>query len=192
MSENHKDAKAQLKAAKAYKKATRPWSKKKRFILLGLIALIAVVSQLGGGKDDNKTPATNTAVTPAAQAAAEKTQAAVPAATQTPEKKSDLNAKQEVARVAAEQYLQTMPFSKAGLIEQLSSDAGSKFPKEDAIAAVNSLNVDWKQQAAKAAQQYLDTMPMSCDALINQLASEAGSKFTQEQATYGAKQTKVC
>ncbi|WP_336714495.1 DUF4352 domain-containing protein [Arthrobacter sp. USHLN218] len=50
-----RDAKAQAKADKAYKKATRPWYKKKRFIFpLALVALIAVITAMsGGGGSDN-------------------------------------------------------------------------------------------------------------------------------------------
>jgi hypothetical protein len=39
-----RDAKAELKAAKAYAKAQRPWFKRKRFIDLGPILLIIVIS----------------------------------------------------------------------------------------------------------------------------------------------------
>lgn len=51
-----RDAKAELKAAKAYSKAQRPWYKKKRWILsLGFILLIVAVSagSSGGGGTDN-------------------------------------------------------------------------------------------------------------------------------------------
>jgi hypothetical protein len=47
-----KSAKAQAKAEKAYRKASRPFYKKKRFILLAVIALIVIIviaSNSGGG-----------------------------------------------------------------------------------------------------------------------------------------------
>lgn len=48
-----RSAKAQAKADKAYKKASRPWFKKKRFILpLVLILIIILVSALSGGNDE--------------------------------------------------------------------------------------------------------------------------------------------
>lgn len=47
-----KDAKAQVKAAKAYAKASRPWFKKKRFILLIAIVLIVAISMAMGGGDE--------------------------------------------------------------------------------------------------------------------------------------------
>ena len=99
---------------------------------------------------------------------------------------------QKNARKAGENYLSTMPFSKQGLIRQLSSDAGDKYSVADATAAVNTLDTNWKEQAGKAAKNYMNTMPMSCDRLIQQLSSDAGDKYTQEEATYGAKQTTAC
>ncbi|HPB73462.1 MAG TPA: Ltp family lipoprotein, partial [Phycicoccus sp.] len=63
---------------------------------------------------------------------------------------------------------------------------------EDATAAVDSLTVDWNEQAAKAAKAYVSMTGFSCQGLIDQLASDYGDKFTVEQATYGAKQTSAC
>jgi hypothetical protein len=49
-SSSPRDAKAELKAAKAYAKALRPWYKKKRFILpLGLIVLAVAAGGASGG-----------------------------------------------------------------------------------------------------------------------------------------------
>ena len=47
--ETPKDAKAQAKADKAYKKASRPWFKKKRFWMIGVIAVFAIANSVGGG-----------------------------------------------------------------------------------------------------------------------------------------------
>ncbi|HUR87045.1 MAG TPA: DUF4352 domain-containing protein [Solirubrobacteraceae bacterium] len=53
-SDPSRDAKAELKAAKAYAKAQRPWYTKKRYIALGLFALLVVISvAAGGGGDSN-------------------------------------------------------------------------------------------------------------------------------------------
>ena len=55
------DPKAQAKADKAYAKATRPWFKKKRFILLGVIvAIVAFTSMSGGGDSSNGSSANST------------------------------------------------------------------------------------------------------------------------------------
>jgi hypothetical protein len=41
--------KAQAKADKAFKKASRPWFKKKRFWALGILGLLVISSAVGGG-----------------------------------------------------------------------------------------------------------------------------------------------
>ena len=83
-------------------------------------------------------------------------------------------------------------FSKKGLIEQLSSEAGEGYSVEDATAAVDSLTVDWNENAAKSARQYLDMSGFSCKGLIQQLSSSAGSDYTVDQATYGARAAGAC
>jgi hypothetical protein len=99
--------------------------------------------------------------------------------------KSGETAGQENARRSAENYLETMAFSRKGLIRQLSSEYGEGYSKADAIYAVNHINVDWNEQAAKAAKSYLETMPYSRKGLIEQLSSEHGEGFTHAQAVYG-------
>lgn len=99
---------------------------------------------------------------------------------------------QEQAIKSAEQYLSTTAFSRAGLIEQLSSSAGSGFAEKDAIFAVDHLHVNWDEQAVKAAKQYLSTSSFSCQGLTEQLTSSAGSKFTQAQAEYAATKVGLC
>ena len=99
---------------------------------------------------------------------------------------------------SAKNYIQFMPFSKRGLIDQLSSDYGDKYTKKQAKAAVKRLEknkeVNWKEQAVKVGQNYLDMMGMSRQdmmgmsrqGLIDQLSSDYGDKFTVKQATYAA------
>ncbi len=99
---------------------------------------------------------------------------------------------QQNALKSAEQYLETSAFSEAGLIEQLSSEAGSKYPHADAVWAVEHLEVNWNEQAVKSARQYLNTSSFSCQGLIEQLSSEAGSKFTVAQAEYAASKVGLC
>lgn len=104
----------------------------------------------------------------------------------------DATVSQQNALRSAEEYLQTSAFSEAGLIEQLSSEAGSKYPHADAVFAVEHLHVDWNEQAVKAAKEYLSTSGFSCQGLIEQLSSEAGSKFTVAQAEYAANKVGLC
>jgi hypothetical protein len=93
---------------------------------------------------------------------------------------------------SAEQYLDMTGFSRRGLIDQLSSDAGNGYDVADATAAVDSLTVDWDEQAVRSAKQYLDMTGFSCSGLIEQLSSDAGSKYTEAQARYGAEQAGAC
>ncbi|MCR2799480.1 Ltp family lipoprotein [Microbacterium sp. zg-Y818] len=105
------------------------------------------------------------------------------------QEKPKLTLAQENAIRNAEQYLDVMPFSRAGLIQQLSSEYGSGFAAEDAEFAVATLEqsgrVDWNAEAAEAAQSYLDAMAFSRDGLFEQLTSEHGSGFTPDQANAG-------
>lgn len=64
-----REAKSNIAAEKARAKASRPWFKKKRFILpLGLLLLVVLVPALtGGGNDTDTTDAGSTAATDEAQ-----------------------------------------------------------------------------------------------------------------------------
>ena len=95
-----------------------------------------------------------------------------------------LTLSQQNAIKEAQSYLDTSAFSKKGLIEQLSSDAGSGFPLADATFAVNNITVNWKEQAVKAGRAYLDFSSFSRKGLIEQLSSDAGDQFTKAEATY--------
>ena len=106
--------------------------------------------------------------------------------------KSSLTFTQKNAVRSARNYLSLSGFSRSGLIEQLSSDAGDGYSVNDATIAVDSLNVDWNENAARSAKQYLELSGFSCKGLIEQLSSSAGSKYTKSQATYGAHQVGAC
>lgn len=90
---------------------------------------------------------------------------------------------QENAVRSASNYLDFTAFSRSGLIGQLEFEG---YSTEDATVAVDSLDVDYDQQAAKAAKNYLDFTGFSRQGLIDQLVFEG---YTQEQATYGVDQT---
>ena len=103
-----------------------------------------------------------------------------------------LTGPQKNAVRSAEKYLSFQGFSRAGLIDQLSSPYGDGYNVSDATAAVNSLSIDWNAQAVRSANQYLKMMGFSCNGLIIQLSSDAGDKYTESQATYGAQQAGAC
>jgi len=93
---------------------------------------------------------------------------------------------------SAKSYLRVGGFSRSGLIKQLSSEYGSDYDVVDATAAVDSLNVDWNEQAARSAKAYLSMNGFSCNGLIEQLSSDYGDGYTESQAIYGAKQAGAC
>ena len=103
-----------------------------------------------------------------------------------------LTGPQKNAVRSAKQYLDMQGFSRAGLINQLSSDAGDGYKVADATVAVDSLNADWNKQAERSAKQYLDMMGFSCKGLIEQLSSSAGDGYTKDQATHGARAAGAC
>ena len=65
------------------------------------------------------------------------------------------------------------------LIQQLEFEG---FSNSVATFAVDSIVVDWNEQAAKKAESYLSFMSFSRKGLIDQLKYEG---FTNEQAEYG-------
>jgi Host cell surface-exposed lipoprotein len=101
----------------------------------------------------------------------------------------DYTTAQENAIASAVDYLDFQAFSRAGLIDQLSSKYGEGFSNADAVFAINHIDVDWYEQAAAAAKDYLDFDSFSRQGLIDQLESEYGEAFTHAQAVYGVNQT---
>ncbi len=100
------------------------------------------------------------------------------------EKKDDVPREHKNALKSAQNYLNIMAFSEKGLYQQLTSEAGDKYPDDAAQYAIDNVKVDYNEQALKAAKNYQSIMPMSDQELLNQLTSDAGDKYTQEQAQY--------
>lgn len=93
---------------------------------------------------------------------------------------------------SARNYLSLTGFSRDGLIDQLSSEYGEGYTKEDATVAVDSLDADWNASAVKSARAYLEMTGFSCNGLIEQLSSRSGDKYTEAQAKFGAEQAGAC
>jgi hypothetical protein len=93
---------------------------------------------------------------------------------------------QENAIESAHSYLDLSGFSRAGLIQQLTSKAGEGFKMTDAMFAVNHIKVDYNKEAVESGKAYLDISSFSRASLIQQLSSTAGDQFTPAQATYAA------
>ena len=177
--------KAEAKAAKAYAKASRKWYQKKRWWLVAVVFVIVAASAASGGSDDSGTTKDNSS---SQSTDAEKRGAAATKKDAEPaeDAEPEMTSGQENALKAGQNYIDMMPFSKAGLIQQLSSEMGDGYTKADATFAANNVDVDWNAEAVEAAQNYLDTMPFSRDGLIEQLSASMGDKFTKAQAVYGA------
>lgn len=174
------NAKADRAAAKAYAKAQRPFWKKKRVIIPAALVGLGIINvAAGGGGGSTTDTASRSAVEGEAPVAT------TSAATEAPAQPSE-TAGQRNARKAAANYLSLMAFSRAGLIQQLSSDAGDGYSVADATYGVDAQDADWKEQAYKAAKNYLSLTAFSRKGLIEQLSSSAGDKYTLEEATYGA------
>lgn len=99
-------------------------------------------------------------------------------------KEENVPTEHKSALIKAKTYSDTMSMSKAGLYNQLTSDAGEKFPAEAAQYAIDNVQADWKENALKKAKTYQKSMAMSSSAIYDQLTSDAGEKFTQEEAQY--------
>ena len=94
----------------------------------------------------------------------------------------------EQALKSAQNYVDTLHFSRQGLKQQLTSEYGSGFSEEAAEYALEHVDVDYKQEAVEAAESYLDAMSFSREGLKQQLTSEYGSGFTEEEAEYALDQ----
>ncbi|MFF0490478.1 Ltp family lipoprotein [Nocardia sp. NPDC004068] len=119
-------------------------------------------------------------VTPVCNSALAAADVARPETVEFSQAKRDITPSQRNAIQSAQQYLSFSAFSRSGLIHQLEYE---KFSTADATFAVDSLNVDWNEQAVRCAKQYLDYTSFSRSGLIDQLVYEG---FTRAQAEYGA------
>ena len=64
---------------------------------------------------------------------------------------------QREALASAKSYLETGSFSRAGLIDQLTSSYGEGFSHADAVWGVNHAHANWNAEAVQAAKSYLET-----------------------------------
>ncbi|MBS4900805.1 MAG: Ltp family lipoprotein [Clostridiales bacterium] len=151
----------------------------KRKILITTAAVAtSIIGLVGcGGKADNKTAdASSEAKTEAVTQTKVVTEATTPAPTT-----AAVSASKKHAIKIASDNLQYSRFSKKGLRDQLKFQG---FSEDDAAYAVEHINVDWNQQAAKKAEHYIDSSPFSFShsQLVRQLELEG---FTNEQAEFG-------
>lgn len=55
--------------------------------------------------------------------------------------------------------------SKKGSYDQLTSDSGEKFTSEEAQYTIDTLDVDYNQNALQKAKEYQETMSMSPESI---------------------------
>lgn len=168
-------------------------------IALGILVAVGIIGSLVGpgapsAPSSNMVASENVSRNTSGASGAPASANQVTSAAEEPERSPSVGlfGPQANAARSAQQYLDMTGFSRRGLIEQLSSDAGNGYNVADATAAVDSLTVDWNEQAVRSAKQYLDMTGFSCSGLIEQLSSDAGSKYTNAQARYGAEQAGAC
>lgn len=156
-------------------KQKKPIFKKWWFWLIIVIAVGAIGAAMGGNdtaaNDTKNTEKVETKKVDSAKDEAKKKEDSVPT-----EYKSALK--------KAEQYSSMMHMSKAGIYNQLTSDAGEKFSAEAGQYAVDNLKADYNANALAKAEEYQKTMSMAPDAIRDQLTSDAGEKFTASEADY--------
>jgi hypothetical protein len=129
-------------------------------------------------RETSASPSTSTAVTHPRPPLTTTTEPPTTTTTENPELTN--------ARRSARSYLELKGFSRLGLIDQLSSEYGERYPLDVATTAVDSLDVDWLEEAEEAARDYLELRPFSRAGLVEQLSSAYGDRFTPEEAEHGA------
>lgn len=107
----------------------------------------------------------------------------VPTPPATDEPSASETVSQKNARRSAASYLEFTSFSRSGLIKQLEFEG---FSQADATYGVDTMTVNWSEQAAKSATSYLEFTSFSRSGLIQQLVFEG---FTQAEAEYGVSAT---
>ena len=144
----------------------------KHNLLISTIFLAATISLSGCSSEQNTTPTpveTHSVVEP----------------TQTQESEAPaVPTEWTTAVTKAQTYVDTLSFSKEGLFDQLTSEHAEKYSAEAAQYAVDTIVVDWNEEALEAAIAYQRDMAMSPEAIRDQLVHPNGNKFTQEEADY--------
>jgi hypothetical protein len=147
-----------------------------------IVIMVIVSAAVGGGNSNTTTPVSTPKVT-------NSTPADVPSASPS-DTAPVMTTDQQQAVNSASNYLNDgQGFSRAGLLDQLTSSYGEGFSQSDAEFAVNYLKPDWNAQAVISAKNYLsDGQGFSRSGLLEQLTSSYGEGFTQAQAEYGVNQ----
>lgn len=88
---------------------------------------------------------------------------------------------QQKALDKANEYVDTLPLSRDGLIKQLEYDG---YTTDVATYAADNCSVNWNKEAKEMAEQYMDSTTYTYKEMVQQLEAEG---FTKKQAKFGAK-----
>lgn len=149
----------------------KPFYKRVWFWLLAIVVIAVIGGSIGGS---NKSATNST----------EKSTSTSQASKSSSSEKPKVSAEFTAALAKANSYASIMSMSKAGIYNQLTSDAGEKFPADAAQYAIDNVKADFNKNALTKAKSYQKEMSMSTDAIRTQLTSDAGEKFTSEEADY--------
>jgi hypothetical protein len=164
----------------------------KRFLLWGvaIVIVLGIIGAIAGGGGSSKNAGSSGSSNPAPSSTASPASTSPSSSTTTPPTSSapQETESEKQAVTSAKSYLGLgTGFSRHGLIQQLTSKAGSGFPHKDAVYAINALHINWNKEAVLAAKSYLKLgTGFSRSGLIQQLQSKSGSGFTHAQAVYAA------
>ena len=88
---------------------------------------------------------------------------------------------QQKALDKANEYVDTLPLSREGLIKQLEYDG---YTTDVATYAADNCSANWNKEAKEMAEQYMDSTTYTYKDMVQQLEAEG---FTKKQAKFGAK-----
>ena len=166
--------------AKKEKVKKKGWCLKTFFVIAGMLIVVGIFSpDLENEKDDK-----NSDVKQSTSEQAKASENISTSSTEPEAAASDVPREYQSALKTAQNYNNTMPMSKQGLYDQLTSEYGEKFPAEEAQYAIDNIEADWNANALATAKSYQESMDMSIEAIRDQLTSEYGEKFTAEEADY--------
>ncbi|MHA3065838.1 Ltp family lipoprotein [Lacticaseibacillus saniviri] len=169
-SEQNEKAKAESKAAKAAEESKSKAEEKAR----------AESESKAKEESTRQAQASSRAAEESAKIAAESSRRAAEASSRA----NEVPTEYQSALTKAQDYNKLFHMSRAGLYDQLTSDAGEKFSPAAANYALTHLQVDYNYNALETAKLYQTEMSMSPESIREQLTSTAGEKFTQAEANY--------
>jgi hypothetical protein len=148
-----RDAKAQVKAAKAYAKAQRPWFKKKRFIIPGVLLVLIAFGSLGGGGSEEPAAASSEEATTSESTKADSESTEEKAESSKPEEDTDVAGLKTPVRDGKFEF--TVKSFECGVSKIGSSFMTEKAQGQFCIATLKVSNIGNESQMFDGTSQYL-------------------------------------